>query len=165
MIIGGVAVGLLARPRLTADADAVIFLSIDELDDLLDAAEQEGFMPRYPNVKEFARANRLVALHHVPSGVDVDISLGAMPFEAEAIERSQLVSVGNLRLRVPSVEDLIIMKAVAHRKKDFSDIENLVAFHPRLDRERIEYWVTGFAQVLEMPELWTDLAPLLADNE
>jgi hypothetical protein len=30
-----------------------------------------------------------------------------------------------------------------------------------LDKERIWYWVNEFAQALEMPELWHDIAPLL----
>lgn len=81
IIIGGVAVGLLSKPRYTADADAVILLSIIDLEKLLEAAKQEEFIPRYPNASEFARAHRLVALRHEPTGVQVDISLGAMPFE------------------------------------------------------------------------------------
>jgi len=93
MIIGGVAVGLLSKPRFTADADAVIFLSIVELEALVRAAEREGFAPRYSNLREFARAHRLLAFVHQSSGVHVDISLGAMPFEEEAIQRSQLMDV------------------------------------------------------------------------
>jgi hypothetical protein len=30
-----------------------------------------------------------------------------------------------------------------------------------LDRTRIERWVREFAEALEMPELWEDIAPLL----
>lgn len=164
MIIGGVAVGLLARARLTVDADAVIFLSIADLDELVQAAYQEGFVPRYPNIKDFARAHRVLAFVHQPSGVHVDISLGAMPFEAEAIQRSQLMNVGGMRLRLPSVEDLVILKAVAHRPKDLVDIENLIEFHPELDRARIEDWVRQFAEVMEMPEVWGDLVPLLKSD-
>ena len=33
--------------------------------------------------------------------------------------------------------------------------------HPGLDRNRVEYWVRQFADVLEMPELWEDIIPLL----
>lgn len=119
------------------------------------------FITRYPNTKEFARASRIVALQHQPSGVQVDISLGALPFEAEAIQRSQIVKVGDLSLRIPTVEDLIILKAVAHRPTDMLDIENLIDFHPDLDTKHIEFWVKEFALILETPELWTDLAVLL----
>jgi hypothetical protein len=66
-----------------------------------------------------------------------------------------------LRLRLPTVEDLIILKAVAHRPKDLLDIRTLVEIHPDLDRGRIEHWVRQFADLLETPELWTDVATIL----
>ena len=81
-----------------------------------------------------------------------------MPFEIEAIERSQLHPAGQLEIRLRTPEDLIIQKAVAHRPKDLLDIENLVAAYPQLDWGRVQYWVQQFAEVLEMPELWTDIA-------
>ncbi len=161
MIIGGVAVSLLSEPRFTADVDAVIFLSIAELARLLDAADKEGFEPRVPNVQEIARASRVVFLRHRASGILADVSLGALPFETEAIERSQLVKIERTKLRVPSVEDLIIMKAIAHRPKDLVDIQSLIDANPKLDRARIEHWVKQYAELLEMPELWDDVAKLL----
>jgi hypothetical protein len=61
----------------------------------------------------------------------------------------------------PITEDLIILKAVAHRPKDLLDIQGIAANHPGLDRGRVEHWVREFAGVLEMPELWEDVARLL----
>ncbi len=159
IIIGGVAVSLLGRARYTADADAIIFLSIDDLPKLLRAAANEGFTPRVANFKALARASRILLLRHDKTGITADISLGTLPFEAEAIQRSQLVPVG--RLRIPSVEALIVLKAIAHCPKDLLDIESLVQVHPDLDQKRIETWVKDFGKVLESPELWDDIAPML----
>ena len=36
-------------------------------------------------------------------------------------------------------EDLIIMKAIAHRPKDMLDIESIITSHPKLDRKRIQF--------------------------
>jgi hypothetical protein len=38
------------------------------------------------------------------------------------VERSKLYQIGPLALRLPTPEDLIILKAVAHRPKDLLDI-------------------------------------------
>ncbi len=70
--------------------------------------------------------------------------------------------LGDLAIRLPTPEDLIILKAVAHREQDLLDIRAVVASHPNLDRQRIGRWVREFAQVLEMPELWDDIALWLA---
>jgi predicted nucleotidyltransferase len=98
---------------------------------------------------------------HRDSGVPVDISFGALPFEHELVERAQPRSFGGIRLPMPSVEDLIILKAVAHRPKDIHDLRTIISVHPELDRRRIRSWVQQFADALEMPEIWDDLAPLL----
>lgn len=44
------------------------------------------------------------------------------------VERSTAVEVGPIKLRLPSPEDLIILKAVAHRPKDIADIQATI--HP-----------------------------------
>lgn len=161
IIIGGVAASLLGQPRLTADADALLLLSIDEVPRLIALAEAEGLHPRLPDAVDFARRSRVVLLRHTESGIDVDISLGLLPFEVEAVERSQEYRAGSVTVRLPTPEDLIILKAVAHRPKDMLDIEAVITANPYLDKERIGYWVQQFAELLEMPELWTDVEKLL----
>ncbi|MEW6027901.1 MAG: hypothetical protein AB1554_00305 [Chloroflexota bacterium] len=53
------------------------------------------------------------------------------------------------------------MKAVAHRPKDLLDIQAIAENHPDLDVARIKNWVKQFADVLEMPSLWDDIAGIL----
>ena len=161
VIIGGVAVSLLGKPRLTADADALLLLSIDEVPRLLKLAQTEGLHPRIEDAADFARQSRVVLFKHIPSGINVDISLGLLPFEIEAVERSVEHQAGTLNLRLPTPEDLIILKAVAHRPKDLLDIEAVIAAQPHLDTDRIKFWVTQFADLLEMPEVWTDVDKML----
>ena len=59
---------------------------------------------------------------------------------------------------------LIITKAVAHRKRDLLDIDNIVSVYPNLDLARIRHWVGQFAAVLEAPELVKDLENVLENR-
>jgi hypothetical protein len=161
VIIGGVAVSLLGKPRLTADVDAVMLVSVEDVPYLLEVAKQEGLLPRFSDVVDFARRHRVVLLRHQASGINVDVSLGILPFEEETVERSMVQRVGTLDVRLPTVEDLIILKAVAHRPKDLLDIQGLIEGHQDLDRRRIRRWVSEFAEALDMPEIWNDIAPWL----
>lgn len=161
IIIGGVAASILGKPRLTADADAMMLLSLDDISQLLELAKDEGLIPRLSNVEEFARQSRVILLQHAESGINVDISLGLLPFEVEAVERSQEYEAGSLRVRLPTPEDMIILKAVAHRPKDMLDIEAIIATQTDLDEQRIEFWVSQFAELLEAPELWQDVEVML----
>jgi len=161
VIIGGIAASLLGKPRFTADLDAVILASIEDIPALIDAAGEQGIVMRIVDAEAFARKYRVLLLRHQTSSTNIDISLGVLPFENEMIARSQNIQIGNLYLRLPTPEDLIILKAVAHRTQDLADIEAVAASHPDLDKKRIQYWVEQFGEALELPELWEMIAPLL----
>lgn len=162
VIIGGAAFSILGKARYTEDIDAMFLLSTKDIPRLLEAASEEGIEPRIENAAEFARKNRVVLLKHVISNTNIDISLGILPFEKEMVERSIVHQVdAALQIRLPTPEDLIILKAVAHRPKDMEDIRVLADKYPNLDASRIEKWVKQFAEVLEMPSLWDDTADIL----
>jgi hypothetical protein len=161
VIIGGIAASLLGTPRFTADLDAVFLISVDKIAGLLTEAKSVGFEPRILDAEDFARKNRVLLLRHTLSGTNIDISLGMLPFEWEMVERSQEKYYGRVKLRIPTPEDLIILKAVAHRPKDMLDIQAVITNTPKLDRQRIEVWVKQFADALENPEIWQDLQKLL----
>jgi hypothetical protein len=86
-----------------------------------------------------------------------------LPFEEEMVERASIKVFANLSACLPTPEDLIIMKAIAHRPKDYEDIRTIVDKHPNLDHRRIENWVTSFAEVLELPDLWNEIKQILKD--
>lgn len=163
VIIGGIAVGFLGRPRLTEDVDAMFLLSTHDIPEFLEAAKTENIQPRIPNAEEFARKNRVLLLQHSPTETNIDISLGILPFEEEMVERGIVQSTSTLSVRLPTPEDLIIMKAIAHRPKDLEDIRTIVDKNPTLDIARIEQWVKSFAEVLEMPSLWDDIAEIFKE--
>lgn len=161
VIIGGIAASLLGKPRFTADIAVVILLKVDDLPILVDAASQQGITPRIADAEIFARKNRVLLLLHQTSGINIDISLGILPFEIEMIERSQELKVGGLHLRLPTPEDLIILKAVAHRPQDLIDIQAIATSNPGLDKERVQFWVEQFGAALEFSDLWEHISQLL----
>lgn len=161
VVIGGVAASLLGRPRVTRDVDVLVVLEEAEWARFLAAGEQFGFTPRRPDAIEFAREARVLLVQHGPSGIDVDIVFGALPFEEEAVAKAVWVNVAGVRLPLPTAEDLIIMKAVAHRPRDLGDIEAVLDAHPRLDTQRVRRWVREFSTALEMPDVLNDLERIL----
>lgn len=160
-IIGGVAVSLLAEPRVTKDIDALVWLADDDWKKFLDSGASFGFFPRISDALDFARLRRVLLLKHEPTGVDIDISFGALPFELEAIEAALERDVLNFQIRVPRLTDLVVMKAVAMRPKDVLDIVRILDLHKDLDFNRIRYWVGEFAAVLETPEMLDSLERLI----
>lgn len=161
-IIGGTAVGFVGRPRTTKDVDAVALLGEHTWESFAARAAEMGFLPRSPDVVAFARQTRVFLLRHALSGVEIDISAGALPFEKESIRRAHLVSIEGTKVPMASPEDLIVMKILASRPRDLGDIEGILATNPKLDRRRVRRLVRQFSAVLEMPELNERLRALLS---
>lgn len=160
-IIGGIAASLLGVPRFTVDLDAVLLVDVSEIPRLIREASLLGINPRISDAAGFARKNRVLLLRHTASSTDIDIVLGMLPFENEMVKRSKMMKIGPLNLRLPTPEDLIILKAVAQRPKDLEDIQAIAANHPELDRGRIQYWLEQFGEALETRDLWATISGLL----
>ena len=161
IIIGGVAASVLGRPRLTRDIDALADVPDDEWSRVVDAATAFGIMPRIGAALEFAARSRVLLLRHEASQIDIDLIVATLPFERDAVAAGQSRSLGSIEIRLPRVEDLLIMKAIAHRPRDLLDIEGLLQAHPEVDLERARHWIGEFAHAAVQPELIADFERLV----
>jgi hypothetical protein len=164
VVIGGIASSLIGKARFTADVDVMILLKNDDIQKVLDYCESIGLTSRTANALEFAQKNRMILLHQVGSEINIDISMGILPFEYEVVDRKIEKCIGNLSILLPTPEDLIIMKAVAHRAKDMEDIIGIIESSTKLDTQRIKHWLQQFSQVLDKPEIWLDVEKILSTN-
>ncbi|QQS47654.1 MAG: nucleotidyl transferase AbiEii/AbiGii toxin family protein [Acidobacteriota bacterium] len=162
--VGGIALAMVSEPRFTRDIDTVIWIEREDWEPFIQQAVNHGFEPRNKEPLDFAQQHRIFLLTHRNTGITVDISLGALPFEEEMINRSVIAEKDELRLKVPTPEDLIIMKIIAGRPKDLVDIASILKIHTILDIKRVRYWARQFAEVLEMPEILENLEKLLGNS-
>lgn len=125
MLIGGLAVIARGIPRQTIDIDAVVQAEAQDIETLVQVFERWGFTARIPDAVAFARQCQVLLLRHEPSGVPLDLSLGWLPFEWEAMSRATPVDLAGVTLPVATAEDLVVFKAIAWRDRDRGDIERL----------------------------------------
>ena len=155
-IIGGLAVQRWGEPRVTQDVDLTLLAPFGEeaqpVDLLLGA-----YRARERNARGFALKYRVLKLR-APDGVPIDVSLGALPFEIEVLERASRWRLSpTIDLVVCSAEDLIVYKLVASRPRDLLDVEGIVRLQWRdLDLARVRSRAREFAELLERRDL---LAP------
>ena len=163
MIIGGIAAVARGIPRFTRDIDATIEAEGLDIDRALALLQRHGFEPRIEHAAEFARQRLVLLLRHQPSAVDLDLSLAWMPFEREALSRATSVDFGGVCLPVVAVDDLIVLKAVAWRLGDRSDIERLLIRHGRsVDLARIRRALEQLLNMLDEPERLVEFDRLVA---
>ncbi len=104
-------------------------------------------------------------MRHVESGIDVDVTFGGLTFERTAIDNSKMHDIGGVRLRLPRVEDLLVMKAVARRPKDLQDMEGLLAAHPEANLATVRQWVSEFAAAMSTADMLLDFDNLVARSK
>jgi hypothetical protein len=142
--IGGLAVQRWGQPRMTADVDLTVVTGFGAEEPFVDRL-LAALRPRIEGARAFALAHRTL-LARAANGIDIDIALGAMPFEERAADRATPFDLGGTSVTTCSAEDLIVHKAFANRDKDWLDIRGIVARQgPRLDQALI----------------WSELPPLL----
>lgn len=163
--IGGVANFRWGTPRLTNDLDLTLLTGFGG-----EAAYAEsllaGFESRITDAVQFAVQNRVLLLR-TPDGFGIDVALGAMPFEANAIDRSSKIElVSGAVLRTCSAEDLIVHKAFAARPQDWVDIEGVVLKQRgRLQWAQIWSDLAELAELKDEPELLAELDRIATRTE
>ena len=137
MLMGGVAVSLWGVVRATIDADFSLW--IGEADTAPAARLLASRFQAIPtNAEAFAAEFRVLPVE-TRAGVRADLIFASLPHEREAIERAQSKTVGQVTIRVASVEDLIWMKLLSERGKDQEDARLLLRrFAAALDRAYLE---------------------------
>jgi hypothetical protein len=147
-IIGGLAVNRWGRPRATQDVDFAVLVDFGREREVGEAILAD-LRPRISDALQFAVVNR-VLLAETDSGVPIDIGLAGFPFEEAIISRATGFEFDE-GVVVPTVsaEDLIVLKAIAGRGHDWSDIEGIIVRQSdRLDWEMISDQLSALADLL-----------------
>lgn len=148
MLIGGQAVLLHGRPRLTEDIDITLGVDPSHLDALLAACGKLNLIPLPTQVDTFVRETFVLPVRDTATAVRVDFVFSTTPFERQAIDRAQLVTMEDVAVPFATAEDLIIHKLFAGRPRDWEDAIGVVQRQEsRLDWTYIASWAREFAMV------------------
>jgi hypothetical protein len=155
--IGGVAVQRWGNPRFTADVDLTLLTGYGREESFVDALLTE-LVPRRPDARSFAIVNR-VLLAKTPSGFDVDVALGALPFEERSVDRASEWQLDeDSSIVTCCAEDLIVYKVFAGRDRDWDDVRGILTRqHGRLEWSIVETELPPLLELKEERESWTRL--------
>lgn len=161
--IGGLSVQRWGKPRVTADADITLLTGLGGEGPFIDA-----ILARYPARRPDARAFALYArvlLVRSAEGIPFDIALAGFPYEEKVVARSSPYHFqGGPILRTCSAEDLVVLKAIADRPRDWSDIESILVRQSRgIDRVYILEHLSPLCEFKEAPEIVARLEKLFRE--
>jgi hypothetical protein len=160
--IGGIAVQRWGNPRFTRDIDLTLLTGFGTEERFVDSLLQT-LLPRRQDAREFALRHR-VLLARTSEGIDVDVALGALPFEERTITRASPWEIRNgVALTTCSAEDLLTHKVFAGRGVDWGDAEQvLIRQHRQLDLTQVRAELAPLLELKGQPEAMTKLDALIA---
>ncbi|HMT06619.1 MAG TPA: hypothetical protein PKA82_01340 [Pyrinomonadaceae bacterium] len=130
--VGGVAVQFWGEPRLTYDLDLTVFTDLSNESDFIKKF-LEKYRPKFHDADEFALTNRVLPLW-TASNTGIDVNLAGFSDLSNTFARSSYQKLTDtISLRVCSAEDLLIMKTIAGRPKDWLDAESIIIKQSELD--------------------------------
>lgn len=137
-LVGGHAVNAWLEPRFTADIDLTIEADPNAVRKVQRVLEQRGWMvereyganlPSGPDFIRFARG---------PNESVIELQVAKTDYQREVIRRAVAGSAG-FAVPVATIEDLIVLKLIAHRHKDRLDLLGLAAL-PKVDWSYVKRW-------------------------
>lgn len=160
LVIGGIASGILGRPRFTEDVDLLIFISKEKVELLLDALAKEGF---YFDRLEAENSVLSRGVFRVSLGkYHADFIINAVQIGKKALERGIFIKLWGKKVRLPSPEDMLIFKLSAGRNTDLIDAENiLLANEGKIDEKYLIETAQKFCDEVEDLRVWKLLKKLL----
>jgi len=162
--IGGIALQRWGQPRLTNDVDLTLLTGFGN-----EAAYVDTLLGRYktrlPDGREFAINHRVLLLQS-PEGIPIDVALGGIALEEQIVARATRYEfLPGVSLLTCSAEDLIVLKAVADRPRDWGDVETIIARQKScLDWNYIFAQMEPLCQLKEAPEI-VDRVQRLRDRD
>jgi hypothetical protein len=155
-LIGAMAVNVWCSPRVSADFDFTVRADRSAIEAALRALAERGYNqvrnqgPDLPSGPDFAR------LAHRETGDPVDIQTAKTQYQDLVIDRARRVS-DDQPFPAATPEDLIVLKLLANRQKDWRDMVELANL-PGIDWPYIEKWAATWQVEGRLAELRGRLA-------
>jgi inosine-uridine nucleoside N-ribohydrolase len=137
---GAIAFAYYGEPRVTIDVDINVFVRPEQAAAVFAALAPLGVTAHETAVSEVERDGQ-VGLRWGRTPVDLFFAYDA--FHDHAAKRVRAVPFGKVTIPILAAEDLLVRKAVFDRRKDWIDIDQILALTAGdLDIDDVRRWVT-----------------------
>jgi predicted nucleotidyltransferase len=154
MIIGGQAVLLYGRPRLTRDIDITLGVDSDRFEIIARVCKDIGLKILPVEPAAFAAQTKVLPAEDPDSKMRVDFVFSFTPYEQQALKRVKKVELAGYPVCFASCEDVIIHKMLAGRAVDEEDIRSiLVKNRSKIDLGYVRKWLGQFEGLQEYADV------------
>jgi hypothetical protein len=155
-IMGGFAVRVYGIPRSTQDVDITVLCDDENLLALIRSIEERGY-----NVDDIYKRGWKDSIADLPlvkckryvggRPIDVDVFLCESAFQFSLLNRRRRDIADDSPYWLVSPEDLLLLKLIAARPRDYLDAKDVLFTQGQLDEEYMRHWASelGVADKLE----------------
>ncbi|MEZ4963482.1 MAG: nucleotidyltransferase [Saprospiraceae bacterium] len=135
LVIGGYAVNFHGYPRYTRDIDFWIWLTDENIRNLLEAIQAFGFGSLGLTTEDFSDPENIIQLGYEPYRIDLLVDVEGVDFE-ECYARKSDVEIDETKVSFMSLQDLIEAKKTAGRLQDLADAQQLENIEKRKKKKK-----------------------------
>lgn len=124
LIIGGWAVAIHGVPRYTKDLDVWIAIGVENAKRVVIALKRFGFTHGETDEALFLQEGNIIRMGFPPMRIEILNKIDGVDF-SECYERRTVRQVGELKIPVICLDDLLLNKRASGRPQDLADIDRL----------------------------------------
>ena len=124
LVIGGYAVNFHGYPRYTKDIDFWLWMTPENIAQLLKALKEFGFGSLNLGIEDFMTPDNIIQLGYEPYRIDLLVDLEGVEFE-DCFSRKIQGELDDVNINFLSLQDLINIKKQSGRLQDLADAEQL----------------------------------------
>jgi len=124
LLVGAFALAAHGYPRATMAIDVWVMPSPDNAEAVLKALRRFGSPLHQLTVDDLKRDDTIFQIGVAPRRIDLITGASGLRFE-DAFAHSTEIDIEGIKIRIPTVDDLIINKRASGRTKDLADVEAL----------------------------------------
>ena len=127
LVVGGYAVGVHARPRMTKDLDLFVARNVENANRVYRALARFGAPLDGVTENDFTSDDLIYQMGRPPVRVDIITAIAGVSFE-EAWEGRLTVSIGGMDVNVIGKRELLKNKKAVGRPQDLADVDVVTRF-------------------------------------
>ena len=144
-VMGGLAVRVYAIPRPTHDVDITLAIDREQLPELYQNIRSLGYT--VPEAFDSGWVDTVAGMPLVKfrlylegHGVDIDVFLAESEFQKQMLARRCQIPSGDQTISLVSPEDLVLLKLLAGRMRDLTDVQDILFTQGELDVDYMRHW-------------------------
>jgi predicted nucleotidyltransferase len=163
VVMGGIAVRFYGIPRATYDVDFTVAIQQNRLPELYQCVRDLGYT--IPEPYENGWIDHVAGMPLVKArlflegrGIDIDMFIAESRYQQQLLSNRRQDVLDGVPIWLVAPEDLILLKLLAGRPRDFADIGDIIFTQGILDDKYLRHWAESLGILRQLEQVLRSFA-------